>query len=341
MHIRFYLLTLLCGLSFQISASENKWGVGQKEFVLVDPIRNRKLVTYVWYPIPKEIKLKDLDKGPFVPVVAASDVKPVAHKFPIVLISHGSGGLAKRMFWLAGSLVKNGNVVIAVDHPGNKLFDNSVNGLMRIWDRAKDLSFALDKVLESKEFEGAVDSSKIAAVGHSAGGTTVLLLGGARFSYEKFQSPVPKCEGSKDPYVAKQCTELKSLNLRSYPKALVDGDYMDKRVKAVVALDPGFARSFQQQSLQKISSKIFVFIAEKLATPQDEIYSKEFTNFLPSEVTEIIPGSVHMTFLQPCKDGRWVRDAEMKDICGGDSHKLQNQKNVSEKIDSFLLRRWK
>src|SRR4051812_40717978 len=102
--------------------------VGQKDFTFQDNKRNRKIVTHVWYPAPPNIKMSAQEAmGPFLPVIAAMNA-PLAHvsqKLPIVLISHGSGGKAEKLFWLTEYLVKNGVFVMGVDHPGNMTGDNS------------------------------------------------------------------------------------------------------------------------------------------------------------------------------------------------------------------------
>lgn len=319
--------------------ANNSYQVGIRDYNFMDQTRHRKIATHVWYPVESKTQIAaQKQKGPFVPVTGAlnSPISNLSQKYPVVLLSHGSMGLANRLFWLGEALVQNGFIVIAVDHPGNMFQDSSADGLMRVWDRAKDLSYALDNVSRTSELGSHLDLDHVSAIGHSAGGAAVLLLAGARFSAERFQNPIPLCEGSQDPVYQKECNELKAFNYRAFDKKVVEGDYSDKRVKAIVGLDPGFTRSFDPASLKNLKPKALVFIAEKLEEPQDEIYSKDFLKLLPSGQAEVVKGSVHMTFLQACKEGLPIEDPELKALCSTRDEKLRLQKQVSEKLIQFL-----
>ncbi len=327
-------------LGFQAQAA-TPFGVGQRDFTFKDEPRIRTLVTHVWYPVEATAKMiQTSERGPFEPVMAAKDapiVKAPSGGFPIVLLSHGSGGKAEKLFWFAQALVHNGAVVIGVDHQGTMTRDNSADGLVRVWERAKDLSFALDKVSESADFKPFLNLSKVAAAGHSIGATTVLLLAGGRFSYGKLSSPIPKCGTTDDPFYAKLCTQMKSIDFKSYKREIVEGDYSDPRVKAVVAFDPGYVRWFQVNSLQHLKARPHLFIADRLAnTEEDDIMSKEFLKILSTKETEVVPDSIHMSFLSACKPKIPTDDQELKVLCADNDKKLAIQKSVSEKSLAFL-----
>lgn len=274
----------------------------------------------------------------FVPTIAAvnAEMEKADKPYPVVLISHGSGGTAEKLFWLAGYLVEHGFVAIGVDSPGNMTLDNNGDGVVSQWVRALDSTFALDRVAELKEFKGKLDFSKIAAAGHSSGGTTVLLLAGARMSSDRLTNPTPKCGGSKDPYAEKSCKELKAINYKSYSKSVVEKDYADQRVKAVVSLDPGLEASFDPASFKTLRAKTLILAAEKLAAPQDEILSKDFAKLVSKDEFEILPGSYHMTFLQACKPGVEFDDPELVVLCANGEKKLKLQQATREKTLKFF-----
>lgn len=252
------LLTLLSFFTFLNVTASEIYAVGSRDYTFTDTARNRKITAHVWHPVNANTAVAPVNpKGPFRPAVAALD-SPVAKSkkpFPVVLMSHGSMGLANRLFWLADKLIKNGIVVIAVDHPGNMFGDSSADGLMRVWDRSKDLTFVLNAIENVPDFRNRLDLTKISAIGHSAGGTAVLLLAGARFSFDQFNTPIPNCAGSKDPFYKKQCDELAKLNSKSFGKEVIEGDYSDSRIKSILVLDPGFVRSFRKESLTKIKNR--------------------------------------------------------------------------------------
>lgn len=334
------LILLLVGLNTNASHSKidsSAIVVGQRNFTFVDSKRNRSLATYVWYPADSGKVSQIGHSGPFLPVKAALNANLSNRKevYPVVLISHGAGGKAEKLFWLTSSLVNSGMIVVGVDHPGNMTGDNSANGILRPWLRAQDLTFVLNEILKNETLGNQMDQKSITAIGHSAGGTTVLLLAGAKFKASKFESPIPNCGTSKDPYVVKFCKEIASIDVHSFSMAEVEGDYSDSRVKGVVALDPGFARSFDSATLTKSKEKILVIGADKQPAPEDEIYSKEFKSLLPSSY-EILPGSIHLTFLQPCKKGMESEDEEIKVLCTENSKKIEMQKKAATRTIKFL-----
>ena len=343
LNTKLIFLSLLLLMALNAVAGDS-FGVGQKDFTFRDSLRGRVLAAHVWYPIDSKTKLESASrKGDFfLPVLAAKGAALVKapQQFPLVLLSHGSGGKADKLFWIADYLVRNGNVVLAVDHPGNMTGDNSADGLMRVWDRPKDLSFALDELLKRPDFKQRLDLSKVAAVGHSAGGTTVLLLAGGRMSYDLFQSPVPDCVGTKDPYLAITCEQMKALDLKAYPKKFVEADYTDRRIRAIVALDPGFVRSFQRETLAHLNAKPYLFLAEKLNAPQDEIHSKEFLSIFPATSVEVVPHAFHMTFLVACKPDFPADDPELKELCINNDEKLKIQREVAQKTLTFFKNAW-
>lgn len=316
---------------------------GQRNYEFTDASRKRMLRTFVWYPAAADSIPKELTKGPFQPVIAARDapVLKQSGRFPVVLLSHGSGGTADKLFWLTDALVNKGFIVVAIDHAGNMTGDNSGKGLIEVWLRPQELSFALDKVSALTEFKDQLDLSRVAAVGHSAGGTTALLLVGARFSKERFESPVPNCHGTKDPYLAVWCKEIETLDLKSYSAETLTRDYGDKRVRVSVALDPGFARSFAPDSLNDVRDKVHLFVADRLSTPFDEIHSKDFLKILGTSAAEIVPDSIHMTFLQPCSAGVPKDDPELKELCANNESKASIQNKVAESIVAFFASKLK
>lgn len=326
----------------QLTFGSNSYEVGQKDFSLRDQSRKRELSTHVWYPTTVKANLAQNGGGPFLPVVATRDapIAPRLSKFPVVLLSHGSGGKADKLFWLTDYLVRHGVIVIATDHPGNMTSNNSADGMMKVWERPMDLIFALDHLLQQSEFKDHLDITKLAATGHSAGGTTALLLGGAHLSSTRFISPIPLCEGSKDPYFAGICSELKTLDLKKYPKNLVEGNYSDSRIKAIVGLDPGMVQSFEPKSLKNLKTKTLLFIADKLNAPQDEIFSKNFVALLPAKAVEIVPNSYHMTFLQACKPDYPKDDPELREICLGSEEKIKLQGEITKRVLDFFTSTW-
>ena len=108
--------------------------------------------------------------------------------YPLILFSHGNGGLRMQNAFWCEHLASHGYIVMAPDHTGNcaVTFAAGVPVPMQqgaeardrsAADRPKDLSFLIDQMTlmakgNDSRFHGRVDLDRIAAAGHSFGGFT-------------------------------------------------------------------------------------------------------------------------------------------------------------------------
>lgn len=200
--------------------------VGNISLILTDPDRydetthsERQLLVEVWYPATRasstlpEGKIVDFvddrwsglvsDLIGFLvsPEEAANLQGPTGSHpaapadvengpYPLVLFSHGNGGVRFQNFSLARHLASHGYVFAAPDHTENAAFtalpDQLVifNPLLMIKsfvDRPQDILFLLN-TLEARTasgsgdpLEGLIDPRRVAVAGHSFGGPTVML----------------------------------------------------------------------------------------------------------------------------------------------------------------------
>ena len=146
----------------------------------------------VWYPAVEGTKgTETYDVKTFTPFVvqtmltgdapstytyaASRDAKPADGKFPVVLFSHGFGGFRTQSTFLTAYLASRGMVVISPDHPSRDLGAALTGGSFETDDPQVHLLESLDYLVNDTEiFADHVDASKVAAIGHSAGGGTVL-----------------------------------------------------------------------------------------------------------------------------------------------------------------------
>lgn len=111
---------------------------------------------------------------------AARDAEVADGEFPVVLFSHGFSGFRLQSTFLTSHLASHGMIVVSPDHPSRAL-PNVLSGTSS-GDRADsvdDLLQSLDLVTaqgadEASIFAGHVDTEHVVAIGHSAGGGTVL-----------------------------------------------------------------------------------------------------------------------------------------------------------------------
>lgn len=172
------------------------YAVGFTSFELHDASRNRTLPVQVWYPArPSEARGAPpaIYGFLFFTLESRSAVAgvPVASRgrFPLVVFSHGSGGIGIQSFFLTEQLASHGFVVVAPDHIGNTLIDAAFGDLgeddlvRSAIDRPQDVSLLIDTMLDRTRaggdfFHGALDPSQIGVVGHSFGGFTALAVAG-------------------------------------------------------------------------------------------------------------------------------------------------------------------
>jgi len=165
------------------------YGVGFRTIQIVDATRNRPLDVTVWYPIapgttgtPARYAL--LPTTYTDSKVAIADAPIVAaDELPMLIYSHGSGGLNFISAFITEHLASQGFVVIAANHTGNTAVDNFVNAMVsqdqNDMNRPADISAEIDGMLArsadaNDPFHNKIDANRIGLFGHSYGGYTAL-----------------------------------------------------------------------------------------------------------------------------------------------------------------------
>ena len=200
--MRFAILALCALSSLPLGApagaeSPPSAGVGfeRSSIEVRHPDGTRRAQLFVWYPSPTPPAPIDYG-GQLGWAVANAPVTRGAH--PFVVFSHGYLGAADQSLFLTESLARSGYVVAALDHAdasrGNTNRTPPEFANPEAWDEAKfrdradDVRAVVDTMLArsrrpADRFTGAVDASRIAGVGHSLGGYTLLAVSGARPSW--------------------------------------------------------------------------------------------------------------------------------------------------------------
>jgi predicted dienelactone hydrolase len=81
----------------------------------------RPLKWSAWYPTDDGPALSNSADSWFrsEPVIPEAALAPRRTPWPLILLSHGTGGVASGLGWLATRLARRGYVVLGVDHHGN------------------------------------------------------------------------------------------------------------------------------------------------------------------------------------------------------------------------------
>ncbi len=203
------------------TAAPGLYPVGVRTLPLVDPSRldargmgPRPVTAEVYYPtshaaiagVPRD--LVSVLGVPIVRTPSYRDVALVEGRFPLVLFSHGNGGIRFQSFFFAAHLASHGYVVVTPDHHGNTFVD-LLAGIVDpsvAANRPLDLSFLLDRFLAfdaepGNFFAGTIDGARVGASGHSFGGFTVFALAGGAglpgtFTDPRVRAILPQAPGS-------------------------------------------------------------------------------------------------------------------------------------------------
>ncbi|RON45861.1 dienelactone hydrolase [Pseudomonas frederiksbergensis] len=333
-------LFLIC---LTTSALANDNPIGFQSSTLPDPQNDRPLEMVVWYPSATTVTPQLFGDNPvFVGALAVPNAPPAAGEHPLVVLSHGNGGSWINQTWLASALAHKGYIVAAVNHPGTTSRDRSPQAAAQLWQRPADLSRAIDAVTAQPEHFGVVAKQRIAAVGHSLGGWTVLEIAGARFDPDRFAK-----DCNAHPKLA-SCIVYQQINPANTPasKARLAADLSDKRVTAVVSLDLGLSRGMTDESLAKLPVPTLVIAA---GVPSEELpaqlESADLVKRLPQASTRYveISDASHFSFMAVCKPGAvaMLEGAAPGDgiICGdGEGARPREviQRQVTSFVDEFL-----
>jgi predicted dienelactone hydrolase len=242
----------------------HQFNVGQTTLMLSDITRKRPLKTEIWYPTFDTIKINISAEYPFKLPRTSKDAEIIKGTFPLILLSHGTGGNRISQMCLACELVGQGYIVASVDHYGNT-FDNKIpENFVRIWDRPKDISFVLKQLLSDDFWRSKIDTAKIGMVGFSLGGYTALALAGGQISYNFLQDFSKTDEG----IIEFTLPELGNISHLLTTSIANDGEkeninLKDNRIKAFIALAPAMGQGYKsKKQFENITSPIMIIGAQ-------------------------------------------------------------------------------
>lgn len=137
---------------------KGKYVVGTRSYDWFDAKRKRAVATQIWYPcLPQGDAVEYLH---LLPGSARQNapVDPQAHNLPILLFSHGFRGINVQSFSILEHIAAHGYIVVAPNHDGNTLGDNSKDAVVAqvSLERPLDLAFALTIALAEAQVGGSL-----------------------------------------------------------------------------------------------------------------------------------------------------------------------------------------
>jgi predicted dienelactone hydrolase len=266
----------------------------------------------VWYPATGPEHAVDI--GPpshqifITGQVAAAAPFADQDRHPLILLSHGFGGVARQLTWLGAPLARRGYIVVAVDHPGTNGRDGvTAEGAYAPWERAGDLRAALDLVLADPDLAPHINAQRIGVAGFSIGGFTGLLEAGGRPDFDRF---IRFCDGPKrdaicDPQLEYPLDIHKQAGVLAEPAmhdiaARRTSDFRDPRVKAAFLIAPAVGQAFDRASLRRIRIPVEIILGEADPVAPPATNGEYLAGLIPNARLKILPGVGHYDFLSEC-----------------------------------------
>jgi len=317
------ILICLSTACTQTSAPPDGPAVGLLRLSLEDSDRQnwdktgpRPLTTSLWYPAEPGSQMEEIGIPPKRPVfiggyaARGATLAESSKTHPLILMSHGTGGAGMQMMWLGRELAAQGYIVAAVDHHGNTAAEAAFDprGFRMPWERAKDMSAVLTRLLEDPDWGPRIDPNNIGAVGFSLGGYTVTALAGGRLDLEQFER---FCASPRKDATCEEQSEYPEAGaafdamLRTNPALAQQmeahkADYRDPRIRAVVTLAPALAQALTEESLSAIDIPYLTIVGETDNVAPASTNADWLINGIDKAKLQILPKSDHYVFLNPC-----------------------------------------
>lgn len=315
------ILALFAGLASPLQAADREYAheIGVREISVQSEARGRDLSVFVWYPLSAGT---DRDAGAGQPVSvgedrifkgtpALMDAEPADGRFPLIVLSHGSGASVQKMGWLAADLASRGFVVAGPNHPGTTSGDSTPEDTPKLWERTDDLSLVMSTLLRDPDWAGHVDPDRIGVLGFSLGGAAAMTFAGAKVNLEAYAR---YCETYPDMadcrwfaggqgYRNRKAVSVPPFDLRSMDRGRFESSMQDPRVAAAVLVDPSMARAVDAESLAAINIPMhFINLGNREDVPVS-VEAQGLAALVPNGSHAFVDGSAHFSFLPQCQDG--------------------------------------
>ncbi|MGE0424815.1 MAG: alpha/beta hydrolase family protein [Reyranellaceae bacterium] len=262
---------------------------------------------------PTQATSRAIAMGPFT-VRAAIQAPPEARVKGLIVLSHGTGGSELAHSSLAEALARNGYLVAALRHPGDNWQDRSLfqkpSGAY-FTERPRQVSRVIDALLADPDWKDRIATDargpRIGAVGHSAGGYTVVALVGGQVDLSRFGE---HCRASRadDPIL---CGMVRTD--QAPPAETLLAPTADTRVRAVVAMAP-LGVMFTSASLAGIRTPMAIYAAELDRWLVPRFHADWIAQNVPGVSFQRVPNAWHFAFMDrpgmpiPTPDGDAAAD---------------------------------
>ena len=323
--IRAFPLVMAVASSLLLQPAANAAEAGFRQMTVAASNAGDKPAHFaLYYPTADAARL--IPMGPFPQTVAINGA-PASTVKGLIVISHGTASTETGFSTLARTLARNGYLVASVEHVGDTWQDQSMRATPGRYfaERPRQASRVIDTLLADPQWRariahGADGRPLVGALGHSAGGYTVLALAGGKPVLSRVRTHC-ETEAQLDPVLCKmtQAISVASAQGGATPDRQADGQeepvQADRRVSAVMALAPlGIALS--ASSLASITIPVAIYAGEKDTFLVPRFHAQWVKQNMRNANTtlQIVPNAGHYAFMDtptmdlPSPDGSVAAD---------------------------------
>lgn len=307
---------VLMGVLGMISVAQTK-SKTQTQPAVAAPSAGLQKLNIPYYDVSIEVVLWYPTRAPSRSIDAVSvqfDAAPNApvkeNKHPLVLVSHGTGGMNLGHYPLTVALARAGFIVASMTHPGDNFRDRSLIADKRYFsERPRQISHVLNALLADKQWGPLIDSERIGALGHSAGAYAVAALVGGEPDRPRLAAHCqtvnddPACEYG-DP--AKGISQPVGKPFVLPADASNESSVKDDRIRSAVLLAP-LGVVIAPDSLTKTNVPV-----KLVGAANDEILARQYHyEWIKSQLEQspasarhsisLAEGTTHFSFLAPFK----------------------------------------
>jgi predicted dienelactone hydrolase len=310
------------------------FNVGEKSLIYQDSLRNRPVKVEVWYPTyENDSTFERTTDLPFILNPTIRNANFIQQSFPLVFLSHGTGGNRFSLAWLAIALAKCGYIIVAPDHWGNT-FDNKIpEYFVRYWERPMDISFLITHILADKTVGQYINKDKIGIVGFSFGGYTSLALAGADIDCNLLKKNSDTPNGEKE-FNIPELGDLRKL-IKQISCNNIQKTFKDIRIKAFVALSPALGLGFNStEQTKNIDSPVLIFGTENDQIAPIKTNAEFYSKLISGSDFILLEGKVgHYIFLNEAAENL-KKEAKKYYI----DDKTVNRQDIHEKVEDKIIK---